>query len=339
MCGLIGFTSNGAKADPRILRKLMTANDSRGGHSTGYYDGGCLNKVIGKSDTLPMPKMTEIFIGHTRYATHGQTTIANQHPFQYGSVIGAHNGVVHNYREVGEKFGLEKTEVDSQMIFSVLNKENGELDTLGKFSGALATLFTMGDGKLYTYRKTNPLWVGRDMKGGVYFSSLRDVMIECKLQEIFQLKEGRVYVWEEGVVVAKHDIDSDPIASKYGAVKKKWYEYGNAYNTKINKEYNFYKQNRGANHGITDDFDFDDKPITLYSNKNVKGWDEIEDERDIIGMEDSPSETNSHVEFDKVDDIDITDYDLTENQDQLKMFDNRCSCQGNASDNICWCIS
>ena len=30
----------------------------------------------------------------------------------------AHNGVVHNYREVGEQFGLKKTAVDSQMIFS-----------------------------------------------------------------------------------------------------------------------------------------------------------------------------------------------------------------------------
>ena len=213
--------------------------------------------------------------------------------------------MVHNYREVGEKFGLKKTEVDSQMIFSVLNKKQ-KLDTLGMFSGALATLFTMGEGKLYTYRKTNPLWVGRDKKGGVYFSSLRDVMIECKLEEIFQLKEGRVYVWEEGVVVAKIDIEHDPIASKYSAVKKEWWEYSNAYK----RPNSFWTPKKSIHSGITD----------LYDSEEVK---------------------EEKFEFDSVDDIDITDYDLTDSQDQLKLFGstNRCNCQDNASDDICWCIS
>ena len=294
MCGLIGYTSDGVKADPRILRILMTANDKRGGHSTGYYDGDCLNKVIGKSDGLPMPKKTEIFIGHTRYATHGEKTIANQHPFQYGDVIGAHNGVVHNYREVGEKFGLDKTEVDSQMIFKALNKSN-KLDTLGKFSGALATLFTLGDGRLYTYRKTNPLWVGRDGNGGEYFSSLRDVMIkDCKLTNVFQLKEGRVYIWEEGKVINKVDIEHDPVASKYRAVKKQWWEY-NSYGNPSPRT--MWKPKKSIYSGITDLYDDGDGVIKS--------------------------------------EIDITDHDLTYDQDQLDLF--RCECQENNND-ICLCI-
>lgn len=300
MCGLIGYTSNGVKADPIILRKLMKANDSRGGHSTGYYDGDSLNKVLGKSHTLPMPKKSEIFIGHTRYATHGKKTISNQHPFQYGSVIGAHNGVVHNYREVGEKHGLKKTEVDSQMIFSVLNK-SGRLDTLGSFSGALATLFTMGNGKLYSYRKTNPLWIGRDGNGGVYFSSLRDVMIECNLKNIYQQKEGRIYVWDEGKVIAKYDIEHDPIASKYSAVRKEWWEYAQPNKRKrVNSSRNIPFKS-GVYSGITDSFDKSSKFID-----------------------------------NKIEDIDITDYDLTENQDQLKIFDSRCGCQDSTNE-FCWC--
>ena len=311
MCGLIGFNGKeGQNANPQILRKLMKANDSRGGHSTGYFDGTSMNKVLGKSKSLPMPKDTDMFIGHTRYATHGKKTVANQHPFQYGKVVGAHNGVVHNYREVGEKFGIEKTEVDSQMIFKVLNKTEYKFETLGKFTGALATLFSLGDGRYFTYRKTNPLWVGRDKKGGVYFSSLRDVMIECKLDNIFQLKEGRLYIWKNGQVISKLDIEHDPIEEKYRTKKKEWWQYGST-NLK-RKPLKTYK--RGVYHGITDSFD--------NSNKYT-----------------SSIEANLYL-----DDIDITDYELTDNQDQLDLFmsdgddDTRCDCQNNSAD-LCWCYT
>tara|TARA_R110000787_G_scaffold87489_3_gene186387 strand:+ start:14265 stop:15206 length:942 start_codon:yes stop_codon:yes gene_type:complete len=312
MCGLIGYNGkDGQKANPEILRKLMKANDSRGGHSTGYFDGTSMNKVLGKSDTLPMPNDTDMFIGHTRYATHGKKSVANQHPFQYGNVVGAHNGVVHNYREVGEKFGIEETEVDSQMIFELLSKK-GRLDSLGKFTGALATLFTMDD-KYYTYRKTNPLWVGRDKKGGVYFSSLRDVMIkECKLDNVFQLKEGRVYVWENGQVIAKYDIEHDPIAEKYRVQKKQWFEYGNAnYESKPLRTYK-----KGVYSGITDSFDNSSKFV---------------DSNELNLYLDSTDEDRINA------DVDITNYELTDNQDQMNLF-SRCQCQETSAD-LCWCYT
>tara|TARA_R110000765_G_scaffold126964_1_gene224897 strand:- start:124 stop:1095 length:972 start_codon:yes stop_codon:yes gene_type:complete len=273
MCGLIGFTGN-KEANPNIIKQLMIANDSRGGHSTGYFDGSEFVKCLGKSVSIHQEVRqlkTNKFIGHTRFSTHGATTLPNQHPFEYGNVIGAHNGVVHNYREVGKKYNLKETEVDSQMIFNVLNKTDNDFNTLGKFTGALATLFTIGD-KFYTYRKTNPLWVGRDKNGDVYFSSLKDVLVGCKLHNIYQLKEGRLYVWIGNTVVAKIDIEHDPIASKYGAVKKQWWEYGNTHKPKSQ----FYTQQRGVNSGITD----------MYDNVQTCGWDEIEDVSDVIGMED-----------------------------------------------------
>jgi len=235
MCGLTGYTGNSI-ASPKIIQAIQLANDSRGGHSSGYYDGKEFVKCIGKNSKQLIPHMkklnTTIFIGHTRYSTHGETTIPNQHPFQYGKVIGAHNGVLQNYIEVGEEYKCKETEVDSQMIFKVLNKQNNDTSLLGKFSGALATLFEV-DGKLYTYRKGNPLWVGKDKKGGVYFSSLRDVLMNNKLKDIFQLLEGRLYVWEKGECIAKIDIQYDPVYSAYNHIKRNWWEgYGwNGYGT------------------------------------------------------------------------------------------------------------
>jgi len=268
MCGLIGFTGQ-KKANPSIIKKLMKANDSRGGHSTGYFDGKYFAKCIGTSKGLHREVRllkTSRFIGHTRFSTHGETTLPNQHPFEYGEVIGAHNGVVHNYKEVGEEFKCKETEVDSQMIFKVLNKTNYDFDVLGKFTGALATLFIIED-KFYTYRKTNPLWVGRSKNGDVYFSSLKESLISCNLKNIYQLKEGRLYVWKGNTIINKIDIEHDPIESKYATSRLNWWEY----NTPQKNKYGNYSRNipytgRGVYSGITDawdtsncDFTFDDE--------------------------------------------------------------------------------
>ena len=227
MCGLTGYTGNSI-ANPKIIQAIQLANDSRGGHSSGYYDGKEFVKCLGKDSKPLIPHLkklsTTIFIGHTRYSTHGEIILPNQHPFQYGKVIGAHNGVLQNYIEVGEKYKCKETEVDSQMIFKVLNKQNNDTSLLGRFSGALATLFEV-DGKLYTYRKGNPLYVGRDKKGGVYFSSLRDVLMRSNLKDIFQLLEGRLYVWEKGECIAKIDIEYDPVYSAYNHINRNWYDY------------------------------------------------------------------------------------------------------------------
>ena len=288
MCGLIGFTGN-RQANPTIINQLLIANDKRGGHSTGYYDGEKFEKVLGRSLGLHQrvrQLKTNQFIGHTRFSTHGARTLPNQHPFKYGDVVGAHNGVVYNYLDVGKEFSCGETEVDSQMIFKVLNKTNCDFGTLGKFSGALATLFTVGD-NYYTYRKTNPLWCGRDKNGDVYFSSLKDVLVNCKLNNIYQLKEGRLYVWNGNTVIDKIDIEHDPIAS-YNTDNRNWWEYSTP---KKNKYGNYSRtlpmSSKGVYSGITDDFDNDIETC---------GWDDINE-------------------------IDITDYELTETQDTKRLME------------------
>tara|TARA_Y100000004_G_scaffold126789_1_gene142737 strand:- start:7107 stop:7844 length:738 start_codon:yes stop_codon:yes gene_type:complete len=224
MCGLIGFNGK-TNANPKRIKYLMKSNEARGKHSCGYYDGHKLKKAIGltvnlKNDLKSLK--TRLFIGHTRHKTHGDITTSNQHPFHYGKYVGAHNGVVLNYEEVGAKFGFNRTSVDSQMIFQILNHTN-DYKILGLFNNTLATLYTKDNNRLYAYRKGNPLFCG-NINGNKYFSSLRKPLEIIGCKNIFMLDEGYLYIYENGQRIVKTKIQYKPIQEHEYEVKN-WWEY------------------------------------------------------------------------------------------------------------------
>ena len=224
MCGLIGYNGK-SNTEPKRIMYLMKMNESRGKHSRGYFDTFRLKKTLGLTVNLKKDLKrlkTRLFIGHTRHKTHGEVTIANQHPFTYGEFTGAHNGVVLNFAEVGEKFGFDRTDVDSQMIFQLLNHTN-DPKILGLFNNTLATLYTKNNSRLYAYRKGNPLFCG-NINGNKYFSSLKNPLEVIGCKNIFMLDEGYLYIYENGERIVKRRIEYKPIQEQEYEIKN-WWEY------------------------------------------------------------------------------------------------------------------
>ena len=107
-------------------------------------------------------------IGHTRWATHGGVCDENAHPHNFGKVTLIHNGIIENYRELTEKYGLTgqlKSETDSEIVAAVLDHfYDGDpysaiRKTVLKLKGtfALAILFEDQPDKIYAVRNVSPI--------------------------------------------------------------------------------------------------------------------------------------------------------------------------------------
>ena len=116
-------------------------------------------------------------IGHTRWATHGEPSEKNAHPHisDDGNVVGVHNGIIENYRELKDKL-LRKgysfySETDTEVLIKLVDYyykkyEVGPIDALAKTmvrvrgAYALAVMFRDYPDEIYVARKDSPMVIG-----------------------------------------------------------------------------------------------------------------------------------------------------------------------------------
>lgn len=128
MCGIVGFC--GASHAANIIFTGLKQLEYRGYDSAGIlvaHDDGSMSLskevgVVGNIDLSKLPEDAKMGIGHTRWATHGGVTQDNAHPHTYGRVSLVHNGIIENYRELKERYGLQPvSQTDSEILAGVID--------------------------------------------------------------------------------------------------------------------------------------------------------------------------------------------------------------------------
>ena len=178
MCGIIGYIGK-KNALPIVLTGLKNL-EYRGYDSSGiaYLKDNKINiikkegKIKNLEEILPN-EISNMAIGHTRWATHGKANTINAHPHNVGKITLVHNGIIENYQELKkfleEKGYTFKSETDTEIVAGLIDYyyeiDKNPLTTLERLknevrgSYALAIMFN-DINKLYAVRFKSPLIVG-----------------------------------------------------------------------------------------------------------------------------------------------------------------------------------
>lgn len=198
MCCLFGLLdykqSLSLNQRKRILRTLSIACEERGTDATGiaYFIGKQLSIQKAPRPAHRMkfriPQNAHYIMGHTRMTTQGtEGKNYNNHPFS-GKVDGttfalAHNGVIHNDKELQRIRNLPPTkiETDSYVAVQLLEQEESlSFKSLKVMAEALRGSFTITvldqQNNLYIVKGNNPMCIYRFEKGFYLYASTESIL-------------------------------------------------------------------------------------------------------------------------------------------------------------------
>jgi hypothetical protein len=182
MCGLVGIAGKLTALDEAIFKRLLVFDTIRGLDATGVATVRHATKAIEvvkiashpfdlfgmkRFDTAVTGYTSSVFLGHNRSATTGAKNAYNAHPFQFGDIVGAHNGTLDrtSWTRLEDAVG-EQFDVDSAAVFCALSKlglkDTIELMEHGKHSNAGAWALSWYDKSNDTLNfirnEHRPLW-------------------------------------------------------------------------------------------------------------------------------------------------------------------------------------
>lgn len=199
MCGLVGVAGNIPLQIDKIFKTLLVLDTLRGEDSTGvafiHKDRAnplSIAKVIGDPFALfetnaysrGIAKPNRVIIGHNRYATQGKVNRANAHPFEYGDIVGAHNGTLNNKHVLKDGYHFD---VDSQALINHIDKEGIESAIKGLNGAWALTWWDQGKSTMNFLRNDQrPLYLceSEDSKTVLWASEAWMLEIACAKQNL-----------------------------------------------------------------------------------------------------------------------------------------------------------
>jgi len=185
VCGIIGVISTvDSKKLSEITVSALKRLEYRGYDSVGVASLGGKGLEVRKAkgtveEVISKKKITEmsgyIFLGHTRWATHGPPTDYNAHPHTdcSGKIAVVHNGTIKNFKELREELQslghVFKSETDTEVIPHLIEEfmKRG-MDAYTAFKNAVKAIdgsyailaIIQGEKRIFFAKKDNPLVIG-----------------------------------------------------------------------------------------------------------------------------------------------------------------------------------
>lgn len=214
MCGLVGVAGKIDNNLEKAFKELLVLDQLRGDHSTGAAfisqkgDIEVVKVMGGATDLLGNTRFikrlalaSKALIGHNRYATIGKQNKSNAHPFEFSSIVGAHNGTLRDYRDL---YGYGDFGTDSETLYHHADKYGME-DALSKITGAFAlTYYDKDEDRMVFARNTErPLFIAVLENNALVWAS-EDWMLhvvlrrshEHKVLNIFELKKDTLVSYD-----------------------------------------------------------------------------------------------------------------------------------------------
>lgn len=197
MCGIAGYCITKEDEFGLDLRRLTKALglgiEPRGKDATGIAtvnSGGHVRiakQAIAASQFFDVRqgigRMARVALIHTRAATQGSpTNNANNHPIDYKTIVGIHNGMLWNDDDI---FDDEKwhrhAQVDSEAIFAAIHHKADPVDALETIDGSYAVAWIDRATPLVLNLARghhNPICWSRSTGGSLFFASTENALID-----------------------------------------------------------------------------------------------------------------------------------------------------------------